>query len=131
MLEGLSHGTTSKGKIARLAQDGDGRWTSETFLDLGHAPETSARDVDGSLFVATTHQLLRIVPASKTKVVLVDHVFWSGLGPNSMVIARSGTIFMGMCHGVAKVEKKKTSYKVSWLLPNKEFAEQKHDNRFK
>jgi hypothetical protein len=124
-LEGLAHGSMSKGRVARLSRDGNGRWLTEALVDLGHAPYAAVKDVDGSLIVATTNRLLRIDPASKKTVVMLDHVFWRSLYPNSIVVAPSGTIFVGMRHGVAKVEKKETSYKVSWLLPDKKFADDK------
>ena len=125
-LEESAHGGESKGRVARLYRNKDGRWLSETLLDLGYAPEVAVKDIDSSLIVVTNEQLLRVIPTSKKTEVLLDHVFWSWLYPNSIVIAPSGTIYVGMRHGIAKVEKEKTLYKTSWLLPTKKFADQKY-----
>lgn len=130
-IEGIAHGGTDEGKVIRLVQDRNGRWQGEVFADLGHAPQVVVKDVDGSLVVATTNQLLRIIPSSKKVVVMIDHVFWDLLYPNSMVIAPSGAIFVGMRHGVARLKKQGTSYKVEWLLPSKKFAEQSDVEGFK
>jgi len=124
-IEGLAHLSRSEGKVARLSRDASGRWASEVLVDLGHAPDAAAQDVDGSLVVATTGRLLRVFPATKKVEVLLDRAFWGGLYANSLVIAPAGTIFVGMRHGVAKVETGKTSPKVSWLLPNQAFADQR------
>jgi hypothetical protein len=121
-LEGLAHMSTDRGRILRLTQTPAGRWQSEDFIDLKHAPEVFTKAADGSLTIATTGRLLRVVPATKEVEVLVDEAFWGGLYPNSMVITPEGVTYMGMRHGVAKVEKKKgDSSRVRWLLPNKEF----------
>jgi hypothetical protein len=130
-IEGIAHGTVSRGRIVRLARDANNQWRAELFVDLGAAPEVAERDRDGTLIVATTGRLLRVTPASRKTDVLLDQVFWGGLYPNSMVITRSGTIYLGMRHGVAKVERNEASYKVSWLMPSKKFAEAKGAPGFK
>jgi hypothetical protein len=130
-LQGLAHGLETKGSILRIVPGASGRWVCETLLDLGHAPSVAVKDADGSLVVATAERLIRFVPASRKMEVLLDHVFWGDLYPNSMLVMPSGTIFVGMRHGVAKVEKKGKARKVTWLLPNKEFADQKYREGFK
>jgi hypothetical protein len=130
-VEGVAHGGISRGRVFHLSRKANGQWMTEPYFDLVHAPEVVMKDTDGSLVVATTERLLRIFPASKKSVVMVDKAFWGGLYPNSMVITPAGTIFLGMRHGVAKVEQKGASYKVSWLLPNKRVADDKGDDRFK
>jgi hypothetical protein len=120
-LEGLAHMRSSEGRLLRLTRAPGGRWQSEDFIVLKHCPEVSASAADGSLMVATTNQLLKIVPASKKVEVLLDEVFWGGLYPNSMVVTPAGIIYLGMRHGVAKAEKKGGSWRLRWLLPNKEF----------
>ena len=118
---GLAHGSGEpyKGRILRLSRNSNGPWVTEELVDLGGAPEVASKNVDGSLVVATFNRLLRIFPASKKTEVIVDNAFWGGLYPNSLVIAPSGIIFVGMRHGIAKVEKKGKSYKVFWLIPKK------------
>ena len=120
-IEGLAHLSSSKGRILRLTQAPEGRWQSEDFIDLKHAPEAYTKSADGSLTIATTNRLLRVVPATKEVEVLLDEAFWGGLYPNSMVITPDGATYLGMRHGVARVEKKGAARRVRWLLPNKEF----------
>ena len=122
---GLAHGVGApfKGRCLRLSRNAKGQWVTEALFDLGGAPLVVVKDVDGSLVVATYNRLLRIFPALKKTDVIVDNVFWGDLYPNSLVIAPSGTIFVGMRHGIAKVEKKGKSYKVFWLLPSKMTAD--------
>jgi hypothetical protein len=120
-LEGLAHGGESRGRIIRLVQDQGGRWRSEDLIDLKHAPEVAVKRADGSLLVATTDRLLKVVPSDKTVEVLHKDAFWGGLYPSSLVFTPSDTIYLGMRHGVAKLEKKRGEYKLVWLLPNKEF----------
>ena len=123
---GLAHGAGApyKGRVLRLSRDANGPWVTEALFDLGGAPEVMAKDSDGSLLVATYNRLLRIFPASKKIDVIVDNAFWDGgLYPNSLVMAPSGTIFVGMRHGIAKVEKNGKSYKVFWLIRRKMTAD--------
>jgi len=131
VLEGIAHGAVNKGQVLRLVQDREGRWQTERFADLGHAPGVAAKDADGSLIIATTDRLLRIIPVSRKTDVLLDHAVWGGLYPNSMVITTSGTIYLGMWHGVAKVEKEGGGYRLRWLLPNEEFVKMKPEPGFR
>jgi len=130
-VEGLEHGTISKGKAVRLSRNGDGHWSTELLVDFGEAPQVAIQDGDGLVLVATSKRLLRFSPASKKTDILLDKTFWGGLYPNSMVITPSGTIFVGMRHGVAKIEKDDKQYKISWLLPTKKFADTIIKNGFR
>lgn len=122
-VEGLAHMSHNHGKVDRIFRGANGRWQGETFVDLGHAPQVSVRDADGSIIVVTTNRLLRIFPASKKVEVMLDRMFWGGLYPNSMAITPKGTIYVGMRRGVAKIEKKGSALGVRWLMPSKEYAE--------
>lgn len=121
-LEGLAHGGHSTGRILRLARDRGGRWRSEDLIDLKHAPQAAALGDDGSLLIATTRRLLRVVPSDRTIEVIHDDAFWGGLYPNSLVVTPGGAIYLGMRRGVARVEKKGGEYRVVWLLPNRAFG---------
>lgn len=130
-LEGLAHGAQNAGRVIRLARGSRGRWQSEEFVDLKHAPEVALKDTDGSLIVATTDRLLRVIPAKRKVERLVDKAFWGGLYPSSMVITPAGRIYLGMRFGVAEAEKKDRPYRLRWLLPNKEFVEMKFKEGFR
>jgi hypothetical protein len=121
-LEGIAHGTTSRGRIVRLAKGEDGLWHSEHFADLKGAPETAVISSDGTTLTVATHdRLLRVHVGARKLDVLLDGAFWGGLYPNSLIVAPSGTIYLGMRHGVARIQKTGTTYEARWLIPNLEF----------
>lgn len=109
-VERIAQGGVSTGAIDPLFRGWTGRWEGKPLVDLGAAPYVAIRDFDGSLIIATTSRLLR-VPG-------VDNVFWRGLYPNSIVTTAAGSIFIGMRHGVAKIDKAASTYKVRWVLPS-------------
>jgi hypothetical protein len=115
-LEGLGHLGLSRGKIIRLRKL-NGRWATERFVDLGSAPYVAIQDVDGSIIVATSAELLR-VQLNKKKTVLLSGSSWSGTYPNSMVRAPSGNLYLGMRYAVVKITRNKSAYKAQWLIPN-------------
>lgn len=130
-LEGIAHGVSSEGQILRLNRDPAGRWRTEVLVNLKHAPEVALKQADDSLIVATTDRLLRVVPADKKVEVLLDDAFWGGLYANSIVATQDGTIYLGMRHGIAKLKQTSGKSKLTWLLPNQEFANMKPQEGFK
>ena len=124
-LEGLAHGLENRGRVLRLARNQEGRWHSETFVELQQTAWVAAKEADDSLIVPTTGRLLRVKPAEKKIEVMIDDAFWENLYPSSMVITPAGTIYLGMRHGVAKIEKAGKELKIRWLLPNQEFVNMK------
>lgn len=120
-VEGISHGSTTRGGLVRLSRKADGRWHSESFVAFNEEARCAAKDADGTLIVATWERLLRVHPATRKVDVIVGDAFWDGLLPASMVIAPGGTIYLGMRHGVARVEKQGGAYRVDWLLPSPDF----------
>ena len=131
VVEGLAHGLRSRGRILRLARNPEGRWKAEDVIDLKDAPEAVVKTADGSLLVATHGRLLKVDPASRKVNVLLDEAFWASLYPDSMVVAPDGRIYIGMRHGVARVEKGEAGHKVAWLLPNRAFVEEKPKEGFR
>lgn len=121
----------SQGSLSSIRRGQNGQWQSKMIVSFGDEPLVSSKLVDGSLIVATSQRLIKITPSSKKVETLLRDAFWSGLYPNSLVVAPSASIFMGMRHGVAKFEKKDTHYTVSWLMPDKEFAHQKFIEQFR
>jgi hypothetical protein len=130
-IEGLEHGTISKGKAIRLSRNEQGHWFAEPLIEFGEAPQVVLKDGDHTILVVTSKRLLRVNFSSKKVDILLDKAFWSGLYPNSIVITPSGTIFIGMRHGIAKIEKKNDGYSPSWLLPTKQFANESFIEGFK
>ncbi len=68
--------------------------------------------------------LLRINPSTRKAEVLLDDCFWSMLYPTSIIIDKSGDIFIGMRHGVAKTRKVDGRHKIDWLVPSEEFEKE-------
>jgi hypothetical protein len=117
-LEGIAHGGVSRGKIIRITKGEDELWHSELFVDLEGAPETVAKGPDKQLLIATTDRLVRVDPGTKKLDVLVKDAFWGSLYPTTMICTSSGTIYLGMRHGVAEINKVGQAYEVKWLIPN-------------
>ena len=114
-------GLDKRGRIVRLIKGGNGRWHSEPFVDLGGGPEAAAMGIDGSLTVATEDRLLRIHLDTRGIDVLLKESCWAGLYPNSIILAPSGSVYLGMRHVVVEVKKEGAAYKAKWLIPNPEF----------
>jgi hypothetical protein len=115
-LEGLAHLGSDRGQLIGVNRGAQGQWQTDPFVDLGNAPEAATRDKDGSLIVVTTERLLR-VRLDKQVDVLLDHAFWGGLYSNSVIMDGTGSIYIGMRKGVAKITRAGRKRTVSWLLP--------------
>jgi hypothetical protein len=120
-LDGIAHGLTNRGQLIRLAKGKDNLWHSERFVDLEGAPEAAVKGPDGTLLVATYDRLLRVDLGSKKREVLAEDACWQDLYPKSMILTPSGTVYLGMRHGVAEIAKEGTVYKVTWLIPDAEY----------
>jgi hypothetical protein len=120
-LEGIAHLSISRGRIVRLNRGKDGQWTADAFADLKGAPQTAVVGTDGTMTVATTDRLLRVDLKTRKIDVLLKDAFWGGLYPKSMIVAPSGSIYLGMRHGVAQVEKRGGAYEATWLIPDVTF----------
>ena len=125
MLEGLAHLDSSRGSLRRLVRGPDDRWTSKPFADLGDAPGVAALIDDESLLVVSLGRLSRVDLNTRQVEILVDNAFWQSLYPNSIVIVPSGQVFLGMRHGVARLDKIGASPKIDWLLPSQAVADEK------
>lgn len=115
-LEGLAHLVFDQGEISRISRGANGKWISERVVNLGSAPDAATRDKDGSLIVVTTKGLVRF-RLGKPLETLLDNGFWGGLYPNSVIVDGTGTIYVGMREGVAKVALRKGRRTVTWLVP--------------
>lgn len=116
-LEGIAHGSHSHGGLIRIDRDSKGRWRTEGFVDLKSPANVATKLADGSLLVASDNQVVRVNPSSKKVEVLVDDAFWDGLYLTSMVVARDGSIYLAMRHGVARIREKDGKHQVTWLVP--------------
>jgi hypothetical protein len=121
-LEGIAHGVSSKGKVIKLVRSKTGAWVAHPLVDLGFAPMAYYKDSPKSVVVATTDQLVRVHVDRAKLEVLVPNAFWTDLYPTSVIGVKSQMFYIGMRHGVARVERKGSSYEVRWLTPQEERA---------
>ena len=70
------------------------------------------------MLVAKSRSLVRVNLALGKIQTLVPDAFWGSLYPNSLVVDSAGTIFVGMRHGVARIRKVGSAYRVQWLVPD-------------
>jgi hypothetical protein len=116
-LEGLCHLGVNRGQLLVLKRAENSRWGVARFVDLEAQPEVACVDKHGAVLVATTASLLRVTPDRRIQSI-VDRAFWEGLSPNSMVSDSSGTIYLGMRYGVARVRESGRNQVVEWLVPH-------------
>jgi len=117
----IAHGFDDGGQIERLVRGKGGKWSSEVALHLSSAPGAAIVEEGGTLLVATSKQLLRIDPASWKTTILVDDAPWHMLYPNSIAVERSGRVFVGMRHGVARFGPNGGADSGNWLIPCRSF----------
>jgi hypothetical protein len=120
VMEGLAHISTFEGTIMTIKKNQNNKWESKILIDIKDKPNVWVHFEDDTLLLATTNRLLKVVPDTKEIEVIADNMFWIGLYPNSMVITRGGVIYVGMRHGVAKIEREVGKARIHWLLPKKE-----------
>lgn len=121
-LEGLAHLGISKGGIVKIIKNKKtNRWGSELFAKLHEAPDAVALDKDGSMIVVTTSGLVRVSSVGKVEILVKDTDWW-GFYPNSIVLDSSGTAYIGMRQGVAKISLTPPS-PTEWLIPSMKILE--------
>ena len=118
-IAGVVHGFDDGGVIERLERGPDGRWSSRVVVHLTSSPGAALDEERGTLLVATSEQVVRFDPATRKLAVVVDHLPWHMLYPTSIAVEASGRIFVGMRHGVARIDPKPdgVGYSVNWLIP--------------
>lgn len=100
---GLSHLTIDRGSILHATRSQDGRWSAEDVADLGSMPLAFAAESPSTVIVLDGNGLRRVHIDSGRIEGLVE----IGLGvlyPTSMVITRSGFVYVGMRHAVARFD---------------------------
>jgi hypothetical protein len=116
-IAGIAHGTVSTGRLVVLKRDAGNVWKASTLIDLKYAPEAFFKESPKSIILALTDQLVRIQLVDKKVDLLVDEAFWRGLYPTSIVAASPHTCYVGMRHGVAKIDLRRKGGAVTWLTP--------------
>lgn len=118
MAQGLAHLGGNSGSIKRIARSAKtGKWEVKLFAELPGAPDCAISDDRGGILVAAG-DLVRVDGKKQVRAV-VKGTGWGGLYPNSMVLTREGTLYVGMRQGVAKIESLFTKPRYTWLVPSK------------
>jgi hypothetical protein len=114
-IEGLAHGW-SRGSVLRLTAK-DGNWVVEEFVKL---PERglAGTAVNNDLVVVTDSKVVKVTREGKVEP-LVEGLDLVG-DPTSVVVAKSGTLYVGIPEFVAAINPKKPPA-VKLLVPSKEF----------
>jgi hypothetical protein len=112
-----------KGSLIRYVKSHKGIWDIETIIDFKGYPLISTLLSDGAIIVVADDRLIKISQDYKNISILLTDMFWTGLYPNSIVYGDNATIYIGMRHGVAMIQKNNNSYNVKWLMPSKKFAD--------
>jgi hypothetical protein len=106
-------------------------WHVRALAGIGTAAWTAARAPDGSIYVVTTTQLVRVTLAGKVTVLHTGRwnerfnvptgplliAMSAAFYPNSIVVRPAGDIFIGMQAAVVHLVPGKRGYREEWLAP--------------
>jgi hypothetical protein len=113
-IEGLDHLSLSEGSILNIEKT-NGKWTTQTYLQLPTAPGGVGLDSQNNLIVVTSKSLIAVDTNAKAKILIEEGIWYYGLYPASLVIL-DDKAFIGMRKGVFKYDLR--SEKQEWLLEN-------------
>lgn len=108
---GLAHGTEDFGRVLFLRHERT-QWTT-TSRELPGAPLWVTPDIDGSLLVITTHDLVRVHEGPLVESLHQGH--WAGRSPNSLVIGLDGSIYLGFDYVVIRLRPNASGFDEAWL----------------
>jgi hypothetical protein len=111
-IAGLAHLGINSGKVFELQHDEE-KWTIARSLELGAAPCAVVKANNGAIIIVTTNGVSQYKQGTINNILSSDY---SLLYPNSVVINKEGTIFIGMRYAVAKLGLTNGEYKESWLV---------------
>jgi hypothetical protein len=120
-----------KGDVLLVERTRDRGWRARLIAGVGTAAWTATRAPDGSIFVVTGTELVRVTLGGKVTVLHTGR--WNELldvstgpslvamaapfQPNSIVVRPAGDIFIGMRAAVVHLVPRKTGYREEWLVP--------------
>jgi hypothetical protein len=122
-LIGIQPQHSYKGSLICCVKSHKGIWEIDPIIDFNGYPLISTLLSDGSIIVVADDRLIKISQDYKNISILLTDMFWTGLYPNSIVYGDNATIYIGMRHGVAMIQKNDNSYNVKWLMPSKKIAD--------
>lgn len=113
---GYSHLTKSEGKILQFIKLPEKKWTVVPTLDLGSAARAIFRTAEDELLIAAHVGLLKVrLPDQRVLLHKSRGVYT--LAPKSLVQDKSGVIFLGMRHAIARLTPTDQGYREEWLVP--------------
>ena len=101
-LDGLAHMGLTIGRLYSLIVKRDS-FTIARVADLGDCPMAYLAD-GPRLWIVTMQGLLLVENGQENQIL--SHVFWEGLYPNSICMDATGTLYVGLRGGYAKVDVK-------------------------
>ncbi|HET6284215.1 MAG TPA: hypothetical protein VFH73_24875, partial [Polyangia bacterium] len=120
---------TKGGEVRLIRRTLERGWSSRLIARLNAAAWTATRAADGSIFIVTETQLLRVTQVGKVTALHTGRwgkQFGSGMGqvlilspfaPQSIIVARTGDIFIGMNAVVVHLVPRHGGYDEEWLMP--------------
>ena len=102
-----------RGKLYLVTGLGSAR-VGNPVADLGGAPYTFVSEPDGSILAVTEHALVEISPEGVVKQLHALNV--SGLYPNSMVVMKDRSVYVGMRFFVLSLVPSSNGYEERWLI---------------
>ncbi|MES2378342.1 MAG: hypothetical protein V4553_17250 [Bacteroidota bacterium] len=111
-IEGLAHMGINRGAVYKIEVNEQG-CNIKKVLEIDNAPASFL--IKGDRIYLATFGRFYIFNKWKKELEL-DNLFWTGLGPNELVMANKNTLYTGIIGGYAKIDlkaKKVTLYKYS------------------
>ena len=114
-LAGLAHLGLNSGQVLRITDGKAGNRKAEALANLGAAPQAFVAESADAVIVLTTKRLVRVKSSGNVEELLKTN--YGLLYPNSMTLAPSGTIHVGMRQFVTRLTPTGTTYKEEWFVP--------------
>lgn len=116
--DGLAHLGGRRGSLLRLTRGDAGEWHVDSVLSLPSSPEAVAI-VDSSHFiVASPEGIFGVDSHARTATWLYRNDQWALTYPTSILVAPTGTIYVGMRRAVAQLDSTLGGYHEVWLVPS-------------
>jgi hypothetical protein len=112
---GLAHLGINEGQMFRVDRDEQGRWRAVPVVALSGAPAAVAKGAGDTLLVVTAGALDIVHPDGAHRVAHRNSM-WTYLYPNSVAVARGGTVYVGMRHAVARLTPTTSGFTEEWIV---------------
>ncbi len=120
LFSGLSHLDSVQGEIFQLNQSEiTGRWQLNQSITLDGEPLAIYADHDKEVLLVVTNYSLTQLSVNNGKLFLhkmLDGMWGGRVNPNSIVMMKDGTIYIGLRSGVSILKPSDSGYEESWLM---------------